>query len=684
MKPILFPADATTFTSNGLGALDPTRCVVTEARNGEYELECQLSVDSVHYGDIANNMILAVKPGDGGSLHAQADIQAFRIYEITEPLNGVVTLSARHISYDLSYNTVMPCTAASITAAFDAILANVVETCPFTFQTDKSTAANFKVTTPQTVRGVLGGQQGSILDVYGGEYQWNNYIVQLWNHRGTDANATLRYGKNITDINQEQNLENVVTGIVPFWASEDTVVTLPEKSVDSTYASSYPFKRTVPVDFSSTWENAPTESQLRSKAQSYITANNIGVPKVSIKVSFVALWQTEEYKDIAPLERVHLCDTVGVVFEKYGINTRAEVIKTEWDCLAERYLSIELGEARSSMASTLVKMDADQTQALEDTKTNLERAIEVATDWLTNADSHVYIVEDENTGSISEFLFVNGNQPIQTATQVMRLNAAGLGFSKNGVNGPFTNAFVFDSDKGGHLVADFITAGTMLADRILGGTLKLGGNNNGNGVLEIYNTSGTKIMTIDSTGIYYANNTFKVAADGKLSATGASIGGVLTSETGLFKTVVEDGKVKFYYNNTLISQLTGAHSGIASYISFAGANGSDTTVDVTGEISADNGNFDTLYAADEVSFSGSENHIGTDDYTGTNYIGDKGATIIGNNAATGGTVEIKGALTLSPQGAITIGSETAKTGYFYDRDGNRIEVTNGHVTYGLQ
>lgn len=535
MKPILFPADATTFVSNGLGSLDPTRCVVTEARNGEYELECQLSVDSVHYGDIANNMILAVKPGDGGSLHAQADIQAFRIYEITEPLNGVVTLSARHISYDLSYNTVMPCTAASITAAFDTILANVVETCPFTFQTDKTTAANFKVTTPQTVRGVLGGQQGSILDVYGGEYQWNNYVVQLWNHRGTDANATLRYGKNITDINQEQNLENVVTGIVPFWASEDTVVTLPEKSVDSTYASSYPFKRTVPVDFSSYWEEEPTEAQLRARAQTYITANKIGVPKVSIKVSFVALWQTEEYKDIAPLERVHLCDTVGVVFEKYGINTRAEVIKTEWDCLAERYLSIELGEARSSMASTLVKMDADQTQALEDMKTNLERAIEVATDWLTNADSHVYIVEDENTGSISEFLFVNGNQPIQTATQVMRLNAAGLGFSKNGVNGPFTNAFVFDSDKGGHLVADFITAGTMLADRILGGTLKLGGNNNGNGVLEIYNTSGTKIMTIDCTGVYYANNKFKVDASGYATMTDATInGGSITYTNGKF------------------------------------------------------------------------------------------------------------------------------------------------------
>ena len=667
LKPILFPADATTFTSNGLGSLDPTRCVVTEARNGEYELECQLSVDSVHYGDIANNMILAVKPGDGGSLHAQADIQAFRIYEITEPLNGVVTLSARHISYDLSYNTVMPCTAASITAAFDAILANVVETCPFTFQTDKSTAANFKVTTPQTVRGVLGGQQGSILDLYGGEYQWNNYVVQLWNHRGTDANATLRYGKNITDINQEQNLENVVTGIVPFWASEDTVITLPEKSVDSTYASSYPFKRTVPVDFSSSWEEAPTEAQLRSRAQTYITANNIGVPKVSIKVSFVALWQTEEYKDIAPLERVHLCDTVGVVFEKYGINTRAEVIKTEWDCLAERYLSIELGEARSSMASTLVKMDADQTQALEDTKTNLERAIEVATDWLTNSNSHCYIIKDENTDVITDFIFVNGNEPIQTATQVMRINASGLGFSKNGVNGLFTNAFVFDATKGGHLVADFITAGTMLADRILGGTLKLGGNNNGNGVLEIYNTSGTKIMTINNTGIYYANNMFGVNASGNLSAqnaslTSATVTGSISSTSGSNTAGINNGEVYSQYNGqrSLMNNANFVIHNIANDVDVFKVFADNNIGEIT--ISNSQGTV-TLYCG------GTQYLSASDDFQITSQ-GD-----ISLNA--------NGSINLSAPDGIQFNGSYGRTGGFYDRDGNYISVEDGVIVGGV-
>lgn len=678
MKPILFAADATTFTSNGKGVLDPTSCIVTEERNGQYELECEVSVESPHFADIANNMILAVVPGDCFSVHPVADRQAFRIYHISKPLNGLVTINARHLSYDLSYNTVMPFTADGILTAFSGMTSHMVETNRFSFNTDKSTSANFKVTVPQTARQLLGGQSGSILDVYGGEYQWDNWTVNIWNQRGSDTDVTLRYGKNITDLEQEENLENVITGIVPFWANEDETLTLPEISIDSQYASSYPYKRTVPVDFSSDWETAPTQTQLRNRANSYITANRIGLPKISIKVSFVALWQTDEYKDVAPLERVHLCDTVGVVFEKYGINTRAEVIKTEWDCLAERYLSIELGEARSNFAKTIVDMNEETSAEIVEAKSDMQKAIDAATEWLTSGDGYVVAVQDDS-GNWKETLYMDTND-VTTAHNVLRINMNGIGFSHNGIGGPYVSAWTI----AGAFNADFITTGHLSANFIQGGVLKLGGANNGNGTFELYNSSGTKILTIDNDGIKYANNAFKVAADGKLSATGANIGGVLTSETGLFKTVVEDGKVKFYYNNTLISQLTGAHSGTASYISFAGANGSGTTVDVTGEISADNGNFDTLYAADEVSFSGSENHIGTNDYTGTNYIGDKGATIIGNNAATGGTVEIKGAITLSPQGAITVGNETAKTGYFYDRDGNRIEVTNGHITFGLQ
>lgn len=461
MKPILFSASETAFTSNGLGRLDPTKCVVVEERNGLYELECVVPVDSPHFDDIANNMILGVIPGDGMTL------QAFRIYQITEPLNGLVTLSARHLSYDLSYNSVMPFTAASINAAFLGLVTNSVETNPFTMWTDKTTAANFKVSVPQTFRSLLGGQQGSILDVYGGEYEFDNWTVKLWNHRGSDTDVTLRYGKNITDINQEQNLESVVTGLVPYWADENDLVTLPEKSVDSSYASSYPYKRTVPIDFSSEYENKPTESQLRTKTENYILANDIGVPKVSIKVSFVALWQTEEYKNVAPLERVHLCDTVGVVFEKYGINTRAKVIRTEWDCLSERYLSIELGEARSNFAKTIVDMN-DQTQTeIDDAKTFLEKAIDTATALITGNNGGYLKINANADGQPYELLIMDTDD-VTTATKVWRWNMGGLGYSSTGYTGTFGTAITMN----GQIVADYIATGDLDAARIRAGILQ--------------------------------------------------------------------------------------------------------------------------------------------------------------------------------------------------------------------
>lgn len=461
MKPILFSASETAFTSNGLGRLDPTKCVVVEERNGLYELECVVPVGSPHYDDIANNMILGVIPGDGMTL------QAFRIYQITEPLNGLVTLSARHLSYDLSYNSVMPFTASSINAAFLGLRTNSVETNPFTMWTDKTTAANFKVSVPQTFRSLLGGQQGSILDVYGGEYEFDNWTVKLWNHRGSDTDVTLRYGKNITDINQEQNLESVVTGLVPYWADENDLVTLPEKSVDSSYASSYPYKRTVPIDFSSEYENKPTQAQLRTKAENYILANDIGVPKVSIKVSFVALWQTEEYKNVAPLERVHLCDTVGVVFEKYGINTRAKVIRTEWDCLAERYLSIELGEARSNFAKTIVGMN-DQTQTeIEDAKTFLEKAIDTATALITGNNGGYLKINANADGQPYELLIMDTDD-IETATKVWRWNMGGLGYSSTGYTGEFGTAITMN----GQIVANYIATGDLDAARIRAGILQ--------------------------------------------------------------------------------------------------------------------------------------------------------------------------------------------------------------------
>ena len=462
MIPILFSADATSFNNNGLGALaDCTSCKVTEKRNGEYILTMQYPLDGIHFKDIQKSCIIWVKPSDG------ANNQAFRIYKTKKPINGIVTIEAEHISYQLSMIPTMPFTAESASAALQGLKTNAAEPCPFFFYTDKQTISTYTQEQPASIRSRLGGVSGSILDVYGGEYEFDNYDVHLWSNRGSDKGVTIRYGKNLIDLKQEENIQNVVTGVVPFFANEETLVTLPEKVVESEYVDLYPYPRTVILDLSSEWtDEVPTVEQLRQRAQKYIEDNDIGIPKVSIDVSFIALWQTEEYKDIAPLERVNLCDTVTIIFEKLGIEAKAKVISTEYDVLRERYTKIEVGDAKSTLATTIVNIDSTTNTKIQTATSYLQKAIVHATDMITGGlGGYVYL--KPNADGYPEEILIMDSPDIETAVNIWRWNKNGLGFSSNGYAGPYGTAITSD----GQIVADYITAGTLNGDLIQAGTV---------------------------------------------------------------------------------------------------------------------------------------------------------------------------------------------------------------------
>ena len=434
MIPILFAPSATSFSTNGIGRLsEMISCEVTEERNGVYELTATIGTDSKHYSDIVHSAIIGVIPHDGG------DVQAFRIYKISKPIGGIITINAQHISYELSHIPTRPFTAANVSAALAGLKSNAMQSCPFTFWTDKSTIANYKQAKPESIRARLGGQQGSILDVYGGEYEFDNYTVKLWNNRGSDRAVTLRYGKNITDIKQEENIQNTITGIVPYWCGGDDEVVYYNGIVEASTAANFPYRRSVPYDFSGDFQSAPTAEQLRQRAERYIIRNSIGIPAVSIKVSFVALWQTAEYKDIAPLQRVNLCDWVTIQFERLGISAKAKVIKTVYDVLTERYKSIELGEARTDFASYVVGLSAQTEQNAEAVATNknyvmtqidtkllafedvMNEAIEDATDQIRGANGGNIVTRLDAQGRPYELLIMD-NIDIQAARNVWRFN----------------------------------------------------------------------------------------------------------------------------------------------------------------------------------------------------------------------------------------------------------------------
>lgn len=470
MIPILYPSNETAFASLGYGKLsDATECTVTEERNGEYTLELKYPVNGIHYGDIAIGRIVYAVPHDG------ADPDGFRIYKISKPLSGIVTISAEHLSYQLSHIPVRPFTATTCPQAMTLLKTASMESNPFTFWTDKTTAATYNQTEPASIRSRLGGTDGSILDVYGGEYEFVGYTVKLWQSRGSNRGVTLRYGKNITDINEEDNIESTYTGVVPYYKSSDGTVVMPDSPVESEYADKYPFRRTKVVDLSSkfTGTTAPTKDQLTAAGQSYIKANSVGVPSVSIKVEFEPLWQTEEYKDIAPLERVWLCDTVTVYFDKLGIETSAKVTKTVYDVLKDRYDSITLGDNTNTLASALTSTDsqlAKDRASLQASITEQDSKLTAAKEEITkqiNASTTGYVVlQKDANGNTTELLLMD-TADTATATKVWRWNQAGLAYSSTGINGTYTTAITAS----GHVVADFVDTGTLTATIIKAGIL---------------------------------------------------------------------------------------------------------------------------------------------------------------------------------------------------------------------
>ena len=340
MIPCLYQETETAFTTNGIGKLcDALSCYVTEKRNGAYELKMVYPSFGIHAEDVVEGSIILAKPSE------RATAQPFRVYKITTPLTGLLEVQARHIQYQENFITVSPFSAQGSQAAMAAIKSHVTTDCPFDFWTDIDSSAVFSISSPATVRGCLGGMDGSMLDTYGGEYEWDMYTALLHGHRGADHGVKIVYGKNLIDFKMERSIENMITGVHPYWKhSEDgTLYELPEKVV--TIEGERQYEKISVLDCTSQFEEKPTEAQLRNYVKKYLQNTSLTEPDIDIKIDFFQLWQTPGYKDIAEAERVSLCDTVHVYISKLGIEVSCKVTETEYDVLLERYKSITLSNA---------------------------------------------------------------------------------------------------------------------------------------------------------------------------------------------------------------------------------------------------------------------------------------------------------------------------------------------------
>lgn len=493
MIPVLYNADEKTFINNGRGRLsDMISAVVTEERNSVYEMEFRYPITGVHFDEIEIGRIVTATHDDNG------DVQPFEIYARSVPdLNGVVTFNAHHISYKLCDIVVMPFDAGSCAAALQEIQNNSVNANPFTFWTDKATVASYKNGVPRLARNMLGGEENSILDVFGtGEYEFDKWTVKLHAARGTDSDVEIRYSKNMTNLSQNIDDSDSYNAIVPYWADEEgNLVTLPEKVLVYSGISpriayltdqdliiirdenndpievAYTQIIASPMDLSDQFEEKPTVAQLRAAAQARFINSNAWLPKENITVDFVQLWQTEEFKDYAALQRVRLCDTVSVYYPQVGIEAvKEKVVKTVYNVLLNRYDSIELGSVQTSLGQAIREDILTEVP----TQTMMYSAIKYATD-LIRGGLGGYVVMTPGPDGYPQEILIMDTPDVNTAVNVWRFNQGGLGHSSTGYEGPFSD-IALTAD--GRINASMITAGILNANMIKAGILEdLSGEN---------------------------------------------------------------------------------------------------------------------------------------------------------------------------------------------------------------
>lgn len=531
MKPILYEQDAfeanttTPFTSQGIGVLaDALKCTVTEELNSVYDLEMTYPVDGKHFKDLTLRRIIKAIPNQTD------EAQPFRIYQITKPMNGMVTVHAHHISYDLSGMVVPPFAVNTPGGVIATITATALPTIqPLSFTNTVTGTNEIRFDRPQSARAILQG----FIETFGGELAYDVTSIIVSPKRGSDNGAVIAYGKNLLDLKQEENCADMFTGVYPYYKTDEAYVALPEKIV---YAQgTFDFEKIMPLDLTDHFqESQPTEEQLRAEANQYIIDNEIGLPQVCLEINYVSIEDSEEAASLHMFEGISLGDDVTVHFEKLNINAKSRCVRYVYDSVVERVESITIGEKPLTFIDTAAKQfEAVQKGEYEALITDI---LVQATQLITNGLGGYVIIHksDPSLSHPDEILILGDSPDITQAQHVWRWNKDGLAYSDHGYDpSPYTYKTAMTSD--GQIVADMITTGILNAIEIING-----------------------------------NGTFHVTPQGELTATSGTIGGFTIGNNSISSSSVElhnTNGLSFLNNGSAYGRITRRTSGSDTFLS---------------------------------------------------------------------------------------------------------------------
>lgn len=536
----LFNSNETSFTSNGLGFLtDAISCAVTEKLNGEYELEMEYPVDGIHYSDIETDKIILVKEKN------KKKHQPFRIYSISKPINQIVTVQAQHISYDLSNITVKGALenyAYTLDEVFEYIRRCTMGICPYTFSSNIIKKSNMCLSKPRSIRNILGSDDNGCIALFGGEIEFDVYDVILHEHRGSDKGVCLEYGKNITDLTQEENISEMYTSLYPYYFVEDDGLQYLDdgaiKIIDNPKR-----EKTLTVDLTSSFDEMPTQEKLKEEGKKYIKDNKLNEPKVSLTVSFVKDPDIPEF-----LQDISLGDTVTVKFIKLGVNTKSRCISTTYNCITEKYDEIELGETSDNIVDTIVSTNNTQSeikQQITETHVKIDKTETAIYQEIDDTNGNLNKLTETVDGVTREVSNINGD------ITTLQVRADGLDTSVSNAKGDISSLQIrangFDSsiyDAQGN-----INNLKMRADSFSVDLSNLESNTNASLALKVSKTDNDQIVsmlnasadiiTLNSNRLVVNSTNFSldsggnVSMKGKVEATSGSVGPFNITNEGL-------------------------------------------------------------------------------------------------------------------------------------------------------
>ena len=485
----VFNANERVFTNNGEKILHPLKAVILKEDNGDYELELETRIEDKDY--IINGKIIVCDTPWGE--------QGFRVYN-PQKKNNKITCTCKHLFYDTASYLIKDAYVVDKTCndALDHLNMACDNITPFVTLSNIQT-----INTYRCVRKTLEEAISTVLERWGGHLVRDNFNISVLSQIGQDNGVTLRYGKNIQDISVKEDWSKVVTKLLPVGKDgtllDETYITtsdLPpddehyELQYDTPYTKVVSFTQDIPEEEYPDEEeyNKALKQDLKDQAIAYVRENCI--PKINYTVKA----NINKITDVG--------DTIEVYDERLDLDLMTNVISVKWDCLQMKYTEVNFGNFSSKLKNLVTNVTSVTKTEIKETVNNevvpaVETKLKVAYDTIWNALQNSYCIYE------GDKILIVDQLPKEQAKNCIMINSAGISFSKNGINGEFTSAWLID----GTLNMQSINVINLVADMIKGGTLKLGSEVQQQGRIELYDEANALIGEMNANGlIMYAKD----------------------------------------------------------------------------------------------------------------------------------------------------------------------------------